>query len=52
MGRGCAWLNISMDPVIGTDKKGDVFWIQICEFCEESDHGLIKGGSCGEETVA
>ena len=27
-----AWLNVSMDPVVGTDKKGDAFWKRIHEY--------------------
>ena len=34
-----------MDLVVGTDKKGDAFWNRIREYCEESNHDLIKRGA-------
>ncbi|XP_074337428.1 glutathione S-transferase T3-like [Apium graveolens] len=39
-----AWLNVSTDPMIGTDQKGEIFWERIREYCEESIPGLIKRG--------
>ncbi|XP_017221312.2 glutathione S-transferase T3-like [Daucus carota subsp. sativus] len=39
-----AWLNVSIDPLTGTDQKGETFWERIRQYCEESDHGLIKRG--------
>ncbi|XP_074322891.1 glutathione S-transferase T3-like [Apium graveolens] len=40
-----AWLNLSIDPMIGTDQKGETFWERIREYCEESIPGLIKRGA-------
>ena len=39
-----AWLNVSTDPLIGTDQKGEIFWERIHQYCEESEPGLIKRG--------
>ncbi|KAL9664719.1 hypothetical protein QQ045_020125 [Rhodiola kirilowii] len=39
-----AWLNVSTDPMIGTDQKGETFWERIHQYCEESIPGLIKRG--------
>ena len=33
-----------MDPLVGTDQKGDAFWNRIHAYCEESNRGLIKRG--------
>ncbi|XP_063948241.1 glutathione S-transferase T3-like [Daucus carota subsp. sativus] len=40
-----AWLNVSIDPLVGTDQKGDTFWERIHQYCEESDPGLIIRGT-------
>ncbi|XP_074323390.1 glutathione S-transferase T3-like [Apium graveolens] len=40
-----AWLNVSIDPVIGTDQKADEFWNQIHQYCEEDNSGVIKRGA-------
>ena len=37
-----AWSNVSMDPLVGTDQKGNAFWNWIHSYCEESNRGLIK----------
>ncbi|XP_074360432.1 glutathione S-transferase T2-like [Apium graveolens] len=39
-----AWLNESVDPIIGADQKGETFWERIRQYCEESNPGLIKRG--------
>ncbi|XP_074337691.1 uncharacterized protein LOC141674890 [Apium graveolens] len=39
-----AWLNVSIDPLVGTDQKADAFWDRIRQYCEESNPGLIKRG--------
>ena len=40
-----AWLNVSTDPIIGADQKGEAFWDRIRQYCEESNPGLIKRGA-------
>ncbi|KAL9673101.1 hypothetical protein QQ045_029354 [Rhodiola kirilowii] len=40
-----AWLNVSIDPMVGTDKKSEAFWDRIRNYCEESNPGLIKRGT-------
>ena len=37
-----SWLNVSIDPLIGTDQKGEAIWDRIQNYCEESNLGLIK----------
>ncbi|XP_074322701.1 uncharacterized protein LOC141659676 [Apium graveolens] len=39
-----AWLNESIDPLIGTDQKAEIFWERIKEYCEEDNPGVIKRG--------
>ena len=39
-----AWLNVSIDPLIGTDQKADAFWDRIRQYCEEDNPGVIKRG--------
>lgn len=39
-----AWLNVSIDPLIGTDQKADAFWDRIHQYCEEDNPGVIKRG--------
>ncbi|KAL3643588.1 hypothetical protein CASFOL_014403 [Castilleja foliolosa] len=40
-----AWLNVSIDPVVGTDQKGEAFWNRIQQYCEEDNPGVIKRGA-------
>ncbi|XP_074374823.1 glutathione S-transferase T3-like [Apium graveolens] len=40
-----AWLNVSIDPLIGTDQKAETFWERIKEYCEEDNPGVIKRGA-------
>ena len=35
---------MSIDPLIGTDKKTDAFWDRIRQYCEEDNPGVIKRG--------
>ncbi|XP_016168043.1 glutathione S-transferase T3-like [Arachis ipaensis] len=30
-----AWLNVSTDPIVGTDQKGKTFWSRIHNYCVE-----------------
>ncbi|XP_074326620.1 glutathione S-transferase T3-like [Apium graveolens] len=39
-----AWLNVSIDPLVGTDQKADAFWDRIRQYCEEYNPGVIKRG--------
>ena len=39
-----AWLNVSIDPLIGTDQKAEDFWDRIKQYCEEDNPGVIKRG--------
>ena len=39
-----AWLNVSIDPLIGTDQKTEAFWDRIKKYCEEDNPGFIKRG--------
>ena len=39
-----AWLNVSIDPLISTDKKAEAFWERIHQYCEEDNPGVIKRG--------
>ncbi|XP_074371353.1 uncharacterized protein LOC141712344 [Apium graveolens] len=39
-----AWLNVSTDPLIGADQKGEAFWDRIQKYHEVSNLGLIKRG--------
>nr|XP_017225386.1 PREDICTED: glutathione S-transferase T3-like [Daucus carota subsp. sativus] len=39
-----AWLNVSIDPLIGTDQKAEAFWDRIKQYCEEDNPGVIKRG--------
>ena len=38
-------MNVSTDPIIGADQKGEAFWDRIRQYCEESNPGLIKRGA-------
>ncbi|KAL9678731.1 hypothetical protein QQ045_016581 [Rhodiola kirilowii] len=38
------WLNVSIDPLIGTDQKADAFWDRVLQYCEEDNPGVIKRG--------
>ncbi|KAL9659290.1 hypothetical protein QQ045_024095 [Rhodiola kirilowii] len=40
-----AWLNVSIDPLVGTDQKGEVFWDRVHQYCEEDNPGVIKRGA-------
>ena len=40
-----AWLNVSIDPLVGTDQKADAFWDRIQQYCEEDNPGVIKRGA-------
>ncbi|KAL8091739.1 hypothetical protein AgCh_034121 [Apium graveolens] len=37
-----AWLNVSLDALIGTDQKAEEFWDRIHQYCEEDNHGVMK----------
>ena len=37
-----AWLNVSIDLLIGADKKGEAIWDRIRNYSEESNLSLIK----------
>ena len=37
-------MNVSTDPITGTDQKSDTFWDRIRQYCEKSNPGLIKRG--------
>ncbi|XP_057720014.1 uncharacterized protein LOC130934464 [Arachis stenosperma] len=37
------WLNISTDPVIGTDQKGEIFWSRIHSYCVEFCTDMTRG---------
>nr|XP_017245770.1 PREDICTED: glutathione S-transferase T3-like [Daucus carota subsp. sativus] len=39
-----AWLNVSIDPLVGTDQKTEAFWDRIHHYCEEDNPGIIKRG--------
>ncbi|XP_074367392.1 uncharacterized protein LOC141707871 [Apium graveolens] len=39
-----AWLNVSIDPLVGTDQKAEAFWERIHKYCEEDNPGVIKRG--------
>ncbi|XP_074335988.1 glutathione S-transferase T3-like [Apium graveolens] len=39
-----AWLNVSIDPLVGTDQKADAFWDRIRQYCEKYNPGVIKRG--------
>ncbi|XP_015950819.1 glutathione S-transferase T3-like [Arachis duranensis] len=40
-----AWLNVSTDPVVGIDQKGEIFWSRIhsyyVEFCSDMTRGVV-----------
>ncbi|MED6157037.1 hypothetical protein PIB30_019699 [Stylosanthes scabra] len=38
-----AWLNISTDPIAGTDQKSDTFWNRINNYCEEHNPAMKRG---------
>ncbi|XP_072064342.1 uncharacterized protein [Arachis hypogaea] len=38
-----AWLNVSTDPVVGTDQKGETFWCQIHSYCVEFCTDMTRG---------
>lgn len=31
-----AWLNVSNDPIVGVDQKGDDFWLRIKKYYDEN----------------
>nr|XP_025703129.1 glutathione S-transferase T3-like [Arachis hypogaea] len=37
------WLNISIDPVVGTDQKGKTFWSRIHSYCVEFCTDMTRG---------
>ena len=37
-----AWLNVSINQLIGTNQKADAFWTRIHQYCEEDNPGVIK----------
>ncbi|XP_016192200.1 glutathione S-transferase T3-like [Arachis ipaensis] len=38
-----AWLNVSTDPVVGTDQKGETFWSRIHSYCLEFCTDMTRG---------
>ncbi|XP_074356457.1 glutathione S-transferase T3-like [Apium graveolens] len=38
------WLNVSIDPLVGTDQKAEAFWSRIQQYCEDESPGVIKRG--------
>ncbi|RYR35116.1 hypothetical protein Ahy_A10g050260 isoform D [Arachis hypogaea] len=38
-----AWLNVSTDPVVGTDQKGETFWSRIHRYCVEFCTDMTRG---------
>ncbi|RYR38457.1 hypothetical protein Ahy_A09g043501 [Arachis hypogaea] len=40
-----AWLNVSTDPMVGTDQKRKIFWSQIHNYCVEFNADK-KRGNC------
>ncbi|XP_015945757.3 glutathione S-transferase T3-like [Arachis duranensis] len=38
-----AWLNISTDPIVGTDQKGETFWSRIHSYCVEFNSNIKMG---------
>ncbi|KAL8134882.1 hypothetical protein AgCh_009768 [Apium graveolens] len=38
------WLNVSIDPLVGTDQKADAFWERIQQYCVDENPGVIKRG--------
>ncbi|XP_057724054.1 glutathione S-transferase T3-like [Arachis stenosperma] len=38
-----AWLNVSTDPVVGTDQKGKTFWSRIHSYCIEFCSDITRG---------
>ncbi|XP_057747348.1 glutathione S-transferase T3-like [Arachis stenosperma] len=38
-----AWLNVSIDPVVGTDQKGETFWSRIHSYCVEFCTDMTRG---------
>ncbi|XP_072084290.1 uncharacterized protein [Arachis hypogaea] len=38
-----AWLNVSTDPVVGTDQKGETFWSRIHSYCVEFCSDMTRG---------
>ncbi|XP_016199392.1 glutathione S-transferase T3-like [Arachis ipaensis] len=36
------WLNVSTDPVVGTDQKGETFWSRIHSYCVEFCSDMIR----------
>ncbi|XP_074378552.1 glutathione S-transferase T3-like [Apium graveolens] len=39
-----AWLNVSIDPLVGTDQKAEAFLERIHQYYEEDNPGVIKRG--------
>ena len=39
-----AWLNVSIDVLVGTYQKAVTFWERIQQFCAEENPGVIKRG--------
>ncbi|RYR26683.1 hypothetical protein Ahy_B02g060969 [Arachis hypogaea] len=38
-----AWLNISTEPIVGTDQNGEIFWSQIHSYCVEFNSDIKRG---------
>ncbi|MED6148240.1 hypothetical protein PIB30_051226 [Stylosanthes scabra] len=38
-----AWLNVSTDPIVGTNQKDDTFWNRIHNYCEEYNLLMKRG---------
>ncbi|RYR26666.1 hypothetical protein Ahy_B02g060945 [Arachis hypogaea] len=38
-----AWLNVSTDPIVGTDQKGEIFWSRIHSYCVEFCSDMTRG---------
>ncbi|XP_057720173.1 uncharacterized protein LOC130934640 [Arachis stenosperma] len=38
-----AWLNVSTDPIVGTDQKGKTFWSRIHSYCVEFCSDMTMG---------
>ena len=40
-----AWLNISMDPIVGNQQKRNTYWDNICEYFEKERTSCISRGA-------
>ena len=40
-----AWLNISMDPIVGNQQKRNTYWDNICEYFEKERTSCINRGA-------